>query len=67
MEIIVQYGPWFVGLALIFGLYMTWGVGANDLANAMGTSVGAKALTVKQAISLRQFSSSLAPSLPVVA
>lgn len=50
MEIIAQYGPWFIGLALVFGLYMTWGVGANDLANAMGTSVGARALTVKQAI-----------------
>ncbi len=50
MEIIAQYGPWFIGLALVFGLFMTWGVGANDLANAMGTSVGAKALTVKQAI-----------------
>ena len=50
MEIIAQYGPWFIGLALLFGLYMTWGVGANDLANAMGTSVGAGALSVKQAI-----------------
>ena len=50
MEIIALYGPWFIGLALLFGLYMTWGVGANDLANAMGTSVGAGALTVKQAI-----------------
>ncbi len=50
MEIIAHYGPWFIGLALVFGLFMTWGVGANDLANAMGTSVGAKALTVKQAI-----------------
>ncbi|MBT3448437.1 MAG: inorganic phosphate transporter [Bacteroidetes Order II. Incertae sedis bacterium] len=50
MEIIVLYGPWFIGLALLFGLYMTWGVGANDLANAMGTSVGAGALSVKQAI-----------------
>ena len=50
MEIIVQYGPWFIGLALIFGLYMTWGIGANDVANAMGTSVGAGALTVGQAI-----------------
>lgn len=50
MEIIAQYGPWFIGLALIFGLYMTWGIGANDVANAMGTSVGAGALSVKQAI-----------------
>jgi len=50
MEIIVLYGPWFIGLALLAGLYMTWGVGANDLANAMGTSVGAGALSVKQAI-----------------
>lgn len=50
MEIIALYGTVFIGLAMVFGLYMTWGVGANDLANAMGTSVGAGALTVKQAI-----------------
>jgi PiT family inorganic phosphate transporter len=50
MDIIASYGTTFIGLAMIFGLYMTWGVGANDLANAMGTSVGAGALTVNQAI-----------------
>lgn len=50
MEIIVQFGPVFLALAIAFGLYMTWGIGANDVANAMGTSVGARAITVKQAI-----------------
>jgi PiT family inorganic phosphate transporter len=50
MEIIASYGTVLLILAVIFGLYMTWGIGANDLANAMGTSVGAGAVTVKQAI-----------------
>ena len=50
MEIIATYGTVFIILAIIFGLYMTWGIGANDLANAMGTSVGAGAVTIKQAI-----------------
>jgi PiT family inorganic phosphate transporter len=50
MEIIAQYGTVFMVLAVIFGLYMTWGIGANDVANAMGTSVGSGAITVKQAI-----------------
>jgi len=52
MEVISAYGPWFIGLAAIFGLYMCWGIGANDVANAMGTSVGSKALTVTSAIFL---------------
>ncbi len=52
MEIIAAYGTAMMVLAIIFGLYMTWGVGANDLANAMGTSVGAGAVTVKQAIGI---------------
>ena len=37
-------------LALIFGFYMAWSIGANDVANAMGTSVGSGALTLKKAI-----------------
>jgi PiT family inorganic phosphate transporter len=40
----------FIVLASILGLYMTWGVGANDVANAMGTSVGSRAITVRKAI-----------------
>ncbi|WP_457577108.1 inorganic phosphate transporter [Desulfomarina sp.] len=52
MEIIASYGTAMIILAVIFGLYMTWGIGANDLANAMGTSVGAGAVSVKQAITI---------------
>jgi PiT family inorganic phosphate transporter len=40
----------FIVLAVVFGLFMAWGVGANDVANAMGTSVGSGAITIKQAI-----------------
>jgi PiT family inorganic phosphate transporter len=50
MDVIAVYGVWFIALAGVFGLYMTWGIGANDVANAMGTSVGSNAVTVKQAI-----------------
>ncbi len=39
-------------LSLVFGFYMTWNIGANDVANAMGTSVGSKALTLKKAVIL---------------
>ncbi|HFC30156.1 MAG TPA: inorganic phosphate transporter [Oceanospirillales bacterium] len=37
-------------LAGVFGLFMAWGIGANDVANAMATSVGSKAITIKTAI-----------------
>ena len=50
MEIITEFGTVFMVLAIVFGLYMTWGIGANDVANAMGTSVGSGAITARQAI-----------------
>lgn len=39
----------YIILAAVFGLYMAWGIGANDVANAMATSTGAKAITMRQA------------------
>ncbi|WP_444999766.1 inorganic phosphate transporter [Halomonas mongoliensis] len=50
MSIIAQHGEVFIILACLFGFFMAWGVGANDVANAMGTSVGSRAITIKQAI-----------------
>ena len=52
MEIIAEHGQLLLILACCFGLFMAWGVGANDVANAMGTSVGSRAITIKQAIGI---------------
>lgn len=46
----MEFGTTFIVLACVFGFFMAWGVGANDVANAMATSVGSRAITIKQAI-----------------
>ena len=50
MNLFAEYSQLLFVLACVFGLFMAWGIGANDVSNAMGTSVGARALTMKQAI-----------------
>jgi PiT family inorganic phosphate transporter len=37
-------------IVAILAFYVAWNLGANDVANAMGTSVGSQAITLKQAI-----------------
>lgn len=37
-------------MAIAFGFYMAWSIGANDAANAMGTSVGSKAVSFREAV-----------------
>ncbi len=48
----MEFGSILFVLAIVFGFYMAWSIGANDVANAMGTSVGSKALTIKRAVIL---------------
>lgn len=50
MDILSEYGTILLILAIVFGFFMAWGIGANDVANAMGTSVGSGAINLKQAI-----------------
>lgn len=44
--------PWVLWVAMAACVYMAWNIGANDVANAMGTSVGSHAITLKQAVLL---------------
>lgn len=50
MELITQYGLIIVVITALFGFVMAFGIGANDVANAMGTSVGSGTITAKQAV-----------------
>ncbi|AEC17878.1 inorganic phosphate transporter [Gallibacterium anatis] len=50
METLSNYSTLLVILTAVFGFLMAFGIGANDVSNAMGTSVGSKAITPRQAI-----------------
>jgi len=39
-----------LGLGFLAAIYMAWNIGANDVANAMASAVGAKAITLRQAV-----------------
>jgi PiT family inorganic phosphate transporter len=41
-----------LGITAILAFYLAWNLGANDVANAMGTSVGSKAVTLRQALAI---------------
>ena len=43
---------WVMAVALIAMVFTAWGIGANDCSNSFATSVGARALTMKQAVCL---------------
>lgn len=46
----MEYSILYLLMAVILCFLMTWGVGANDLANVMSTTMGSKAVSVRQAL-----------------
>lgn len=50
MEILTVYEGFFFPVAIVFTLYMAWGIGTNDLSNSMGPAVGARVFGLKEAI-----------------
>lgn len=50
MTLLAEYGHIIILLACGFGFLVAWGMGANDVANAVGPAVGSKALTIRQAL-----------------
>ena len=48
--LLVQHGSTLLTIALVIGFLMAFGIGANDVANTMATSVGTNAITVKKAL-----------------
>jgi len=46
----MEYSIIFIALAIFVGLWITWGVGANDLANIMSTALGSHSITARQAL-----------------
>ncbi len=50
MDVLLNYGTILIIITASFAFFMAFGVGANDVSNAMGTSVGSKTINAKQAI-----------------
>lgn len=46
----MEQGSIILIVGYVFGFYMAWNIGANDVANSMASAVGAKAITIRQAI-----------------
>ena len=50
MDVVAAHAPLFIGAAAVLAFYMCWAIGANDVANAMGPTVGSGAMSVRRAV-----------------